>query len=112
MTRNRRSSSAGTWRLILATGACALGVLGATSVTLRAFAQAVPAPAPATAPAASAPAPSGQPASVPKEATKGDDPATAEPDAPQRAATPRLSSEDAPEFRESADNNISLPVDI
>jgi hypothetical protein len=31
---------------------------------------------------------------------------------PRRAAPAKPSDEEAPEFRESADNNISLPVDI
>ncbi|MFO1425984.1 MAG: hypothetical protein U1F11_03225 [Steroidobacteraceae bacterium] len=105
-----------TWRMIVAMGLAALAALGATTVTLRAAAQGTP---PAATPPASPPTggvPAGTPAtpaSVPKDAAP---PAgeTAEPDVegPRRAATPKTADEEAPEYRESADNNISLPVDI
>jgi hypothetical protein len=54
------------------------------------------------------------PESVSKDAPApaSSEPAEAEPDAPRRAATPKTSDEEAPEYRESADNNISLPIDI
>ncbi len=35
-----------------------------------------------------------------------------EAEGPRRAAPAKPSDEEPPEFRESADNNISLPVDI
>ncbi len=92
-----------------------------------------------SAPAGSAPAggapssapssPGGAPATPGSPPADGTPPATQDPaaknessaddtnleeeaDGPRRAAPARPSDEEAPEFRESADNNISLPVDI
>jgi hypothetical protein len=95
---NGRAATRGTWRMIVLTALFALAVLGATSVTLRAVAQTKA---------------GGAPESVPKETPPAaSEPADTEPDAPRRAAPPKASDEEAPEFRESADNNISLPIDI
>jgi hypothetical protein len=94
-----RAATRSTWRMIVVTALFALAVLGATSVTLRAVAQTK----------------AGVPESVPKETPAApDDPADADAGAegPRRAAPPKTSDEEAPEFRESADNNISLPIDI
>ncbi len=92
-----RAATRSTWRMIVLTALFALAVLGATSVTLRAVAQTK----------------AGAPESVPKEAPPvPGDPADADAEGPRRAAPPKTSDEEAPEFRESADNNISLPIDI
>jgi len=72
-------------------------------------------PAP-TAPAAGpSPAPGASAATAPGAAndSAGDDTNVDEAaEGPRRAAPAKPSDEEAPEFRESADNNISLPVDI
>ncbi|MCU0759364.1 MAG: hypothetical protein MUF07_09270 [Steroidobacteraceae bacterium] len=74
-----------------------------------------PAPAPAPAPGAT-PATAGERPSPAGETPAAGDPGDtneAEPaEGPRRAAPPKSSDEEAPEFRESADNNISLPIDI
>jgi hypothetical protein len=73
-----------TWRMIWITAAAALVCWGASLAMLRALAQEVPPPA-----------------------------ATNEAEEVQRrAAPPAPSEQEAPEYRDSADNNISLPIDI
>lgn len=79
-----------------------------------------PAPAPASAPSEGAGAP--PTAAAPGPATR--DPAARDATSPEdtnedesaaagrRGAPPKASEDEAPEYRESADNNISLPVDI
>jgi hypothetical protein len=86
-------------RVIAWFAVCAMVALAAGSLTLRAVAQSKN---------------PGTPESVPKDAPPpaSSEPADAQPEAPRRAAPPKSSDEEAPEFRESADNNISLPVDI
>ncbi|MFM7434365.1 MAG: hypothetical protein ACKOGN_08480 [Gammaproteobacteria bacterium] len=74
-----------TWRMILFTAVAALVCWGASLAMLRAFAQ------DATPPAAE----------------------TNEAEEIQRRKAPAKSSdEESPEYRDSADNNISLPIDI
>lgn len=80
------------------------------------------APAPAPAPGAERGAESAPPAAEPAATPPTRDPAAKDggedsnveeqAEGGRRAAAPRASDEDAPEYRESADNNISLPVDI
>ena len=81
-----------TWRMIAATAAAALLCWGASFAILRAFAQEAPPAAPAAAP-------------LPADSNEAEE-------VKRRAAAPKSSDEEAPEFRDSADNNISLPVDI
>ena len=128
--------------MIFLTGVFAATVYAATESLLRlAVDAAAPAGASSPAPAP-APAPESEPAPVPAERSTAAEPVTAEAgsspaaapvpasapaavpaaqadsnveepaDGPRRAAPPKLSDDEAPEFRESADNNISLPVDI
>lgn len=85
-----------TWRMIAATAAAALLCWGASFAILRAFAQETPPAAPPAAPAA---------ASLPADSNEAEE-------VKRRATAPKSSDEEAPEFRDSADNNISLPVDI
>lgn len=84
--RNERKGpgSARTWRMILITTTGALLCWGATLAMLRAVAQDA-APPPDTNEA--------------EEVTR-------------RAAPPKTSDDELPEYRDSADNNISLPIDI
>ncbi|MCP5339935.1 MAG: hypothetical protein H7A16_07155 [Sinobacteraceae bacterium] len=133
-TRPRRRAPQ--WSMIFLTGVFAATVYAATESLLR---LAVDAAAPA---GASSPAPESEAASVPAERSTAAEPVTAEAgsspaaapvpasapaavpaaqadsnveepaEGPRRAAPPKLSDDEAPEFRESADNNISLPVDI
>ncbi len=124
------------WRDVLPIVFLALTILFATTRPFRAEAQSsepAPAPAPATPPAttnapeasppaapSTSPAPGGEssvpaskPADAPAEAPAGpDDTNVEEPQGPRRAAQPKLSEEEAPEYRESADNNVTFPVDI
>jgi hypothetical protein len=125
--------------IALLTGAFAVGVFAATDGVLRLLAEPAPASAP---PSTSAPpsAPAGaspeggtsttsQPPGGP--AAAGATPAPPSPAAgavndsadedtnvdeaaegPRRATPAKPSEDEAPEYRESADNNISLPVDI
>ena len=88
------------WRRILATALMAGAAWLATSSALRALAQGASqpeAPAPASAPAA--------PGGGAEESNEADD-------VTRRAPAPRPAEDEAPEFRESADNNISFPIDI
>ena len=73
-----------TWRMIWITAAAALVCWGAALGMLRALAQ---------------------------EATPPADTNEAE-EVQRRAAPPAAREEEAPEYRDSADNNISLPIDI
>lgn len=75
-----------TWRLIALTAAMSTLIWLASIFMLRAVAQEVP--------------------------TSGTAVGSNEEQTERRAVTPVPSSEEAPEFRDSADNNISLPVDI
>lgn len=89
-----RAAARRSWRMILATALMAGVAWLATSATLRAGAQEA---GPST-PAATA-----------------DDGAAESNEAEEvarRAPPPRTADEEAPEFRESADNNISFPIDI
>lgn len=129
------------WRDLLPVIFLLLTILFATTRPFRAEAQSqapssTPAPAPASSPApasqapgapASAPPPAGgngaaanrdaapesKPANAPADKPSSpDDTNVEEPDGPRRAAQPKLSSDEAPEYRESADNNVTFPVDI
>ena len=93
-------------RSVLLTTLVLLAVAGATVATLRAAEPSgKPAAATPSAETQSTPSPSGTPA-VPAAGA-------AEPpeEGPSRAAPPPPIDE-SPQFRESADNNITLPVDI
>jgi hypothetical protein len=88
----------------------ALFCWGATTYMVRAVAQeAPPVPSP-TAPSPTEPQPS---TPSPDDAAPGTDADTNEdePADPSRGAAAAV-SEELPEYRDSADNNISLPVDI
>ena len=78
---------------------------GATTYTVRAVAQEAPAVPSPTAPQPTTPSAD--------DAATGIDPDTNEDDPadPSRGAAAAV-SEELPEYRDSADNNISLPVDI
>jgi hypothetical protein len=100
--RRRRDANRRTWGLIAATGLCSALLTLATAWALRALAQ-QPSPAPGT-------------ASEPPTAPAADDTAGPEGDAlpgdgERRAAAPPA-AEEPPDLRESADNNLSFPVDI
>ena len=91
-----------------------VGITTATLSTLRAFAQQPTAPPPTAADAP--PAPASPPAPAPA-ATPAPDEAGATGDAlpdeeSRRPAPAPILPADPPELRESADNNISFPVDI
>ena len=90
-----RAAARHSWRMILATALMAGAAWLATSAALRAVAQDA---APAAPPAATA-----EDGAV--ESNEAED-------AVRRAPPPRAADEEAPEFRESADNNISFPIDI
>jgi hypothetical protein len=107
----RTDSTRRTWQLIGATAALSLGVTLGTGWALRALAQESPpaAPAPAATPAT--------PAATPATETPPDDDAAgpdgdALPEEAARRAPEPVETPDPPELRESADNNISFPVDI
>lgn len=82
--RNERLSQPRAWRMILATSVAAIMCWLASVMLLRALAQQAP-----TTP----------------------DTNEAE-EVERRTPAPKLSDEESPEYRDSADNNISLPVDI
>jgi hypothetical protein len=114
----RNSSNRRTWQLIGATTALSLAITLSTGWALRAGAQDAPPPAqpgsetpaqdataenaPAT-PAPAAPAPT-----IDEAGAEGD----ALPEDVARRAPVPVETPDPPELRESADNNISFPVDI
>jgi hypothetical protein len=107
----RNDSTRRTWQLIGATAALSLGVTLGTSWALRALAQESPpaAPAPASTP--------NTPAATRATDTPSDDDAAgpegdALPEEAARRAPEPVETPDPPELRESADNNISFPVDI
>ena len=113
--QNRR-----TWGWIWAMTLLSVGITMTTMFTLRAFAQ-QPAPAtttPATTGAPAAPTPAGTPdAASGSTSTPAADEAGADGDAlpdeeARRPAPAPILPPDPPELRESADNNISFPVDI
>jgi hypothetical protein len=114
--QNRR-----TWGWIWAMTLLSVGITMTTMFTLRAFAQ-QPAPTtttPATtdAPAASAPAAGTTDTAPGSTSTPAADEAGADGDAlpddqARRPAPAPILPPDPPELRESADNNISFPVDI
>lgn len=79
-------SNARTWRMIWLTTAGALICWGASLAMLRALAQEAAVPPPV-------------------ESNEAEE-------VQRRAAPPKSSEEEAPEYRDSADNNISLPIDI
>ena len=92
-------------RMIVWTAVCAVLCWGATVYMVRAVAQEAPPDPPPAAP--SPPDPQGP--AAPDDAapdTNEDDPAD-----PARGAA-ATEPEEIPEYRDSADNNISLPVDI
>jgi hypothetical protein len=122
------------WTALLI-GLFAVGVFAATDGVLRLLADPSPQSAPVGAgPAGTRPAASPPSATTPPAPTAGagDAPPAAEPvtpgaandpaaedtnvdepaEGPRRSAPAKPSDEEPPEFRESADNNISLPVDI
>lgn len=101
--RRRRDANRRTWGLIAATGLLSATLTLTTAWALRAIAQEpTAAPAPASTP------PQG-PASDEAAGPEGD----ALPDEGGRRAPPAPSAaEDPPELRESADNNLTFPVDI
>lgn len=72
-----------TWRMIVITATAALLCWGASLVMLRAVAQ----------------------DREPPDTNEAEE-------ISRRAAPPKTSEEEAPEYRDSADNNISLPIDI
>jgi hypothetical protein len=116
--RRARDPNRGAWRMIIVTTFMSLLAYGVTSVALRATAQPQePPPATSPGPAAPAPAPdapapaAGAPASVSKEEAAKEDPDLQE-ETTRRANAPTLSDELPPDLRESADNNLSFPVDI
>jgi hypothetical protein len=118
--RRPRDPNRGAWRMIVVTTFMALLAYGVTAVALRATAQpqepppaTTPGPGPAApAPAPEAPAPAaGAPASVSKEEAAKEDPDLQE-ETTRRANAPTLADELPPDLRESADNNLSFPVDI
>jgi hypothetical protein len=109
----RSSSNRRTWQLIGATTALSLAITLSTGWALRAGAQDAPPPAPPGTNAPADGAPAGNDAVTPAPT---DDEAGAEGDAlpediARRAPVP-VETPDPPELRESADNNISFPVDI
>jgi hypothetical protein len=101
----RNNQNRRTWGWIGAMTLLSFGITMTTMLTLRAFAQqpAASTPPPATAPPATAPP-------APDEAGATGD-ALPEEEA-RRPAPPPILPPDPPELRESADNNISFPVDI
>lgn len=85
-----------------------VGITTATLSTLRAFAQQPTTSTPAPADAPPAPAPAATPP-IDEAGASGD----ALPDEESRRPAPApILPPDPPELRESADNNISFPVDI
>lgn len=106
----RNDSIRRTWQLIAATTALSLVITLSTGWALRAGAQDAPPPAP------SAPEQGAAAENAPATPAPTDDEAGAEGDAlpediARRAPVP-VETPDPPELRESADNNISFPVDI
>ena len=99
-----RAAARRSWRMILATALMAGVAWLATSAALRAGAQEA---TPSTTGPAAAPAPADD-ASAAENAAESNE---AE-EVARRAPAPRAADEEAPEFRESADNNISFPIDI
>jgi hypothetical protein len=100
MTRSTDSARR-SWRMIIATGLMAAAAWLSTSAALRALAQ-----EPGTSPAPQVSPPVAEPpAAEGAESNEADA-------VDRRAPPPRRTEEEAPEFRESADNNISLPIDI
>lgn len=85
MQNKPMQSNQKTWRMILFTAVAALVCWGASLAILRAVAQ------DATPPAA--------------ESNEAEE-------IQRRKAPPKTSDEESPEYRDSADNNISLPIDI
>jgi hypothetical protein len=109
----RNDSTRRTWQLIGATTALSLAITLSTGWALRAGAQDAPPPA---APGPGAPAGDLPTDNAPPTPAPADDEAGAEGDAlpedvARRAPVP-VETPDPPELRESADNNISFPVDI
>ena len=84
-------SNGSTWRMIGITVAGALLCWGASLAMLRAMAQDATPPA--------------------QEPSTVSDSNEAE-EVQRRRAPPKIAEDEAPEFRDSADNNISLPIDI
>lgn len=104
----RTDSTRKTWQLIGATVALSLIVTLGTGWALRALAQDAPPAAPAPAPAT----PGATPADTPPDDDAAGPDGDALPDEEARRAPEPVASPDPPELRESADNNISFPVDI
>lgn len=108
MSRNEgRRAVPRTGRMIAWTVAAALACWGATLAMVRAVAQQATPPGQAQAPV-QAPTPDQAPA---QGAPSTDDPDSNEESPSARARTP-VTREELPEYRDSADNNITLPVDI
>lgn len=108
--KRHKASAPRAGRMIAWTAAAALACWGATLAMVRAVAQQT---APPAAPS-SVPAPdpaSATPPTVPDgTAPAGDDDSNEE--APSDRARAPVTLDELPEFRDSADNNITLPVDI
>lgn len=104
--KQRGRGSARTWRMILITTTGALLYWGATLAMLRAVAQdagpSTPTGAAQTNPAQTNPSTSTNSAADTNEAEE----------VARRTAPPKTSDDELPEYRDSADNNISLPIDI
>ena len=99
--KQRGRGSARTWRMILITTTGALLCWGATLAMLRAVAQDA-GPSTPTNPAQTNPSTSTNSAADTNEAEE----------ILRRTAPPKTSDDELPEYRDSADNNISLPIDI
>ncbi len=104
---DKRKSAPRAARMIGLTAAAALACWGATLAMVRAVAQQAPPPP------ASRSAPPGEPApeAPAADAPPADDADTNEEAASDRARAP-VTLDELPGFRDSADNNITLPVDI
>lgn len=105
--RERRRSNGYTWRLIAVTGLFSLTLTLVTGWALRATAQQSTAP-PGTAPSSGTTSAPTSPSVDAEAGPEGD----ALPDEGAHRAPRPPAAEDPPELRESADNNLSFPVDI
>ncbi|MEY4848082.1 MAG: hypothetical protein RLZZ36_1195 [Pseudomonadota bacterium] len=99
--KQRGRGSARTWQMILITTTGALLCWGATLAMLRAVAQDA-GPSTPTNSAQTSPSTSTNSAADTNEAEE----------VARRTAPPKTSDDELPEYRDSADNNISLPIDI
>ncbi len=100
-----RAAARRSWRMILATALMAGAAWLATSAALRALAQDATPPAASPVPAEATEPPAGAGADGTVESNEAEE-------VTRRAPPPKPADEEAPEFRESADNNLSFPIDI